>query len=369
MSRPFVITGGGTGGHVFPMQAIAEALLAGGVSRDELRYVGSRRGQERTLLAGDIALTLLPGRGVRRSLQPRDLAITVGAVTGLVIACARAFVQVGYWRPRCVISVGGYASFATSLAAVCWRRPLVLVNLDATPPATHRVLARFATRTCVALGETEASTVVTGAPVRDEIATIDRSASARLRAREAFDPPISASRNVVVVMSGSLGATSVNRATLSVASTWATRRDITLIHVTGRRDFADISAKAPECGELDYRIEAFGDMTKLWAVADVAVCRAGATTIAELTTLGIPAVLVPLPGAPGDHQTVNARAIVDGGGAVLIPDAQVSAETLADALSQILAPVTHAAMSAATRRLAHEGAAHAIARVALESAR
>ena len=145
MYGPIVITGGGTGGHIFPMQAVAEQLERRGVASHELRYVGSRRGQESMLLGdGPIELTLLPGRGIRRSWRPDALAANLGAVAGLAAALVIAVVRVGGWRPRVVVSVGGYASFAVALAAVLWRRPLVLVELDATPGAAHRLLGRFA---------------------------------------------------------------------------------------------------------------------------------------------------------------------------------------------------------------------------------
>jgi UDP-N-acetylglucosamine--N-acetylmuramyl-(pentapeptide) pyrophosphoryl-undecaprenol N-acetylglucosamine transferase len=123
MTKPIVITGGGTGGHVFPMLAIAEQLRLLGVSPSRLRYVGSRRGQEATLLAGDpVALTLLPGRGLRRSFARADLGSNVVAITELVGAISAALFKTGKWRPAVVVSVGGYASFAASLAAIAAAR-------------------------------------------------------------------------------------------------------------------------------------------------------------------------------------------------------------------------------------------------------
>jgi len=338
MARPIVVTGGGTGGHIFPMVAIADALRSAGLAASDLRYVGSRRGQEERLLGdGPIALTRLPGRGIKRSLRPRAVVDNVGAVVSLVAAMITAGWLVARWRPRAVVSVGGYASFAVSVAALLWRRPLILVDLDATPPATHRVLARFATRRCVAFGEAGPKTVVTGAPVRAAIAAIDRSLVARARAKAALAPPISPTRTVVVVMTGSLGAGSVNRAVVALAERWDAREDLTLVHITGRRDEAWVRREAPVTTGLDYRIEAFGDMVTWWAVADVAICRAGATTVAELSLLHLPAVVVPLPGAPGDHQTANARALVEQGSAVLLRDGDVSADTLAPAVTALVA--------------------------------
>jgi undecaprenyldiphospho-muramoylpentapeptide beta-N-acetylglucosaminyltransferase len=368
MAGPVVITGGGTGGHIFPMQAIAEALQARGVRAERLRFVGSRRGQEGALLgAGAIALTLLPGRGIRRSLSFKATFDNAVALAGLLAAVGVAVVKVGRWRPAVVVSVGGYASFAVSLAAVIWRRPLVLVEFDAVPGASHRVLARFAARRCTAFATDEERCVTTGAPIRSSIAAIDRSLVARLVARLALEVPIEPERGVVVVMTGSLGSARVNHAVSALAALWAQREDRTLIHVTGRRDFEEMSRLRPATAKLDYRLVAFADMAELWGVCDVAVCRSGAMTIAELTALGIASVLVPLPGAPGDHQTRNAESVVRAGGAMMIPDAQCSAEELARVLDEAMEPATLAALSNAARSLGRLDAASVIARVVCEA--
>jgi UDP-N-acetylglucosamine--N-acetylmuramyl-(pentapeptide) pyrophosphoryl-undecaprenol N-acetylglucosamine transferase len=366
VAGPIVLTGGGTGGHIFPMQAVAEQLQALGAAPNDLRYVGSRRGPESELLSGPIPLTLLAGRGIRRSLSPSALGANAGAVAGLAWALARSCYELARWRPSVVISFGGYASLPTSLAAVLCRRPLVLVDLDAVPAASHRLLSRFAARRCTALASGDRRAVVTGAPVRDAIAAIDRSPRARLAARDAFSPPLGHERTVVVVMTGSLGAASVNRAVTGLARLWSSRRDVALVHVTGRRDFAAVAAAQPPLAGLDYRVIAFADMVPLWSVCDVALCRAGATTVAELTTLGIAAVLVPLPGAPGDHQTRNARALVEAGAAVLVADERCDEASLAAALDELVDPLRREAMGRAAASLARPGAARAIAEVAMD---
>ena len=366
MPGPIIITGGGTGGHVFPMQAVAEAIRAEGVHANELRFVGSRRGQEAQLLRGDVALTLLPGRGIRRSLRPRDVVISFGAVVGLVAAVVMAILLVRRWRPSVVVSVGGYASFAVSAAAVLWRRPLVLVEFDATPGAAHRLFQRYALRRCCAFAEDGDNVVVTGAPLRHDIEAVDRSRAARDRAKASFVPPIDATREVVVVMTGSLGSTRVNAAVRELAHVWADRSDRTLLHVTGRRDYDEFLATSPMSSRLDYRVSAFGNMVELWGVADVAVCRAGAITVAELTELAIPSVLVPLPGAPNDHQTKNANAVVAAGGARLLRDDECTGEALALLLDDIMDPSTMASMEVGARVLAHDDAARAIAAVVLD---
>ena len=366
MNGPIVITGGGTGGHVYPMQAIAEQLQKLGVSTAQLRFVGSRRGQEATLLAsGPIALTLLPGRGVRRSLSFASFARNTGAVVGLASAVVVALVKVGRWRPSVVVSVGGYASFATSLAAVVWRRPLVLVEFDAASGLAQRILVRFAARRCVAFELNAPRAVTTGAPVRDAIMAVDRSDAARRLARHSATPPVDDQRSVVVVMTGSLGASRVNDAVSALAALWSARADRTLVHVTGRRDFAHVSQARPEITKLDYRIEDFADMSQLWSICDAALCRSGAITIAELTALAIPSVLVPLPGAPGDHQTKNAQALARAGGAKVVRDADLSAQTLATMLDEILVPSELARMSRSAGSLGRRDAAQAIAREVL----
>jgi UDP-N-acetylglucosamine--N-acetylmuramyl-(pentapeptide) pyrophosphoryl-undecaprenol N-acetylglucosamine transferase len=181
-------------------------------------------------------------------------------------------------------------------------------------------------------------------------------------------PPIDANRTVIVVMTGSLGARKVNRAVSALAQQWASRNDITIVHVSGRRDFEEVANNAPELRGLDYRIVPFANMVELWQWCDLALCRAGAMTIGELTALAIPALLVPLPGAPGDHQTVNARSLVEHGAARMLPDAECNAPHLARALEEMMVQPTRDAMSSASRALGHLDATSRIVDVLLEVA-
>lgn len=346
------------------MVAIAEQLRLQGWADSEIRYVGSRRGQDRLILRDEASeLTTLPGRGIRRSLRPRDLVANVGAAGGLVVALGRAIFDVGRWRPTVVVSVGGYASFAIDAAAVLWRRPLVLVDLDAVPGAVHRLFARWAAVRCVALGEESPGVVVTGTPIRERFLQLARDGDSRRIARAAFVPPIDVERVVVVVMTGSLGSLRVNEAVCDLARRWRSRRDVTLLHVTGRRDYARISKMAPVLEGLDYRLIDFADMAELWAVADVAVSRAGALTVGELTVLGIPAVLVPLPGAPDDHQAKNARRVAEAGAGVVIGDDECTGSRLEEVLQPMLSREVIDDMAQRARVLGRRDAARSIARV------
>lgn len=360
MTRPIVITGGGTGGHLFPMVAIAEALERAGVARVDLRFVASRRGPDATLLApSGVTTTLLPGRGLARRLGARAAARNAAALWGLGRAAATALRLFARWRPAAVVSVGGYASVAATLAARLTRTPLVLVEMDARPLASHTVAARAAVRRCTAFASDDPRAVVTGAPLRDAIEHLVR---APVAARHA-----AGSRWRVVVMTGSLGASSVNRAVVGLAERWRDRDDVAITHVTGARDAAACAAawSARPDDRLDYTQVAFGDMAALWPTCDLAVTRAGAITLAELARLAVPAVLVPLAGAPGNHQVHNARDVAAAGAAVVIDDAELTPATLAAALDRLLDPTTLAAMEGAMGARGRAGAADAVAREVL----
>lgn len=364
MTRYAVVAGGGTGGHVLLSLATARALVARGHRQDEIALVGSRRGQEADLLAGQgFPVVLLPGRGIARRLDAAAVRANLGALTGMVEAVARAFGLLRRDRPRVVVSVGGYAAFPVDLAALVLRVPLVLVNVDAVPGLVHRLVGRFAAAAAVSFAGTPLPrAVVTGTAVRQEIvAAADRRPAAVAAARRALDLPLD--RSVVAAVGGSLGAGRVNEAVAMLAARWAGRRDVALYHVVGRRNWERATKQVD--GPLVYRVVPFEEqMALLYQACDVLVCRAGAITVAEVAVAGVPAVLVPLPGAPGDHQTANARALVDAGAGVLLPDERCDAAHLAEALDELLAdPARRLAMSQAARRLGHPDAADRVAEV------
>ncbi len=322
-----VIAGGGTGGHVVPAIAIGQALAGRGHPVGAIRFVGSTRGMEaRMVPAAGFEVTLLPGRGIARRLTLDN----VGAVTGLMRAFVRALILMRRLRPAVAVAVGGYASAAAALAAVVWRVPLVVAEQNAVPGLANRLAARFARASAVSFAGTPLPrAVVTGNPVRPEIVTADTSPAGRAAARAALGLPEDAV--VVAVVGGSLGARRINQAVVELARRWAGRGGMCIRHVVGRRDFAELKAQRPEpvTGGLDYvQIEFEDRMATLLAAADVTVQRAGASTVAELTVMGIPSILVPLPGAPGDHQTQNARRLAEAGASVLVPDGELDADRL-----------------------------------------
>ena len=370
-SRPVwaVIAGGGTGGHAVPAIAIGRALVESGHPQDSIHFVGSARGIERRMVpAAGFAITLLPGRGIARRLTIDN----VGAVAGLVSALVRAVFLLRRLRPSVVVTVGGYASVACAAAAALLRIPLVVAEQNAAPGLANRMAGRFARACAVSFpGTPLPRAILTGNPVRPEISAVDRSPLGRERARAALGIP--GGRAVIAVAGGSLGARRINEAALGLASRWAARSDIALRHVVGERDFDWAAASAPAVpeGGLCYQQVRFEDrMDLLLSAADLTVQRAGASTVAELAVAGVPSILVPLPGAPGDHQTLNARGLAEAGAAVMIPDGELDAGRLAEEIARLTDdPDRLESMGAAAKALGRPDAAASVAALAEEHAR
>jgi undecaprenyldiphospho-muramoylpentapeptide beta-N-acetylglucosaminyltransferase len=368
-----VIAGGGTAGHALPAVAIGRALVEAGHPPSAIHFVGSRRGIEGRLVPeAGFSITLLPGRGVARQFTLSSIARNAGALAGLVAATVQAIVLVARRRPAVIISVGGYASVPCVVAAVLLRVPLLVAEQNAVPGAANRMAARFARAAATSFEGTDLPrAVVTGNPVRPEVATVTRDQAARAAARTALGLP--GDGMIVAAFGGSLGSRRINEAIAELASKWADRTGLAVLHIVGQRDWDDFAGRdqALPAGGLCYRQVCYEDrMNLVYAAADVAVCRAGASTVAELAAAGLPAVLIPLPGAPGDHQTANARALVDAGAARIIPDRELTAARLADELDEVLAdPATLARMSVAARSVARPDAAARVARLAEEHAR
>jgi UDP-N-acetylglucosamine--N-acetylmuramyl-(pentapeptide) pyrophosphoryl-undecaprenol N-acetylglucosamine transferase len=366
--RGTVIAGGGTGGHIVPSLQIARAMVARGHAPDTIELYGSRRGQEAASWPTlEFAYTLLPGRGIRRSLKPEALWANAGAVAGLVWACLRALGSFAARRPRVVVMVGGYASLPAGVAAVLTRVPLVSVNTDAVPGAVNRLLGRFAAANAVAFEGTGLPRPhLTGTPVRPELGALDRSASGRQEGRRALGLP--GDRPTVAAMGGSLGALRINRAVAQLVEDWSGGEGCTVYHVTGRRDYDSFAPSGRDeggsgLGSLFYRVVPFEErMPDLYAAADVCIARAGAMTVAELLVTGVPSILVPLPGAPRDHQTRNAEALAGLGAAVVVPDPECNGARLAKELDALFSdPQRLQAMSDAARRHGHADAAQRVA--------
>jgi undecaprenyldiphospho-muramoylpentapeptide beta-N-acetylglucosaminyltransferase len=350
-----LVTGGGTGGHVYPALAVADELVQRGHARCSVRFVGARRGLEASAVPeAGYAIDLLGGRGVRRSFSPRAVLANIGALFGWCGAFFRAFKILGQRTPKVVLGVGGYASAACVIAARLRRVPAVVHEQNAAPGIVNRVAVRLGARAAVSLPGTDLrGATLTGNPVRAAIAEIER-------APDEGHP-------LVVVTGGSLGAGSLNDAVLGLYDLWRDRRDVEIRHVAGRRNHEAVSARLDALrragDELAYELVGYDDdMPAAYRHASVFVCRAGAVTCAELTVTGTPAILVPLPGAPADHQTRNAEAVASAGAGVLVPDSELDGARLDHELTLLLAePLRLRAMGTAARALGHPDATARVA--------
>ncbi len=358
-----VVAGGGTIGHLAPGLAAAEELVSRGCRQSDVWFVGSVRGVEaKRLPAAGWPHTLLAGRGIQRKLTLEN----VGALWGLLTAFTSSVRLLRRLRPAVVLATGGYASVACAVAAALLRIPLVVAEQNAVPGLANRVSGRWAKACAVSFpGTALPRATLTGNPVRPEIAAVDPVAD---RASARAELGVDAERTLVVVYGGSLGARRLNDAGVALRRRWADRSDLALRHIVGERDWdqhqADLADRADLATDrLQYQPIRFEDrMAQVLAAADVVLCRAGASTTAELTVLGVPAVLVPLPNAPGDHQTANAAVLARVGGAVLVADADATPERLAEELEAIIADqARRQTMATALRTLGRPNAAAAVA--------
>jgi UDP-N-acetylglucosamine--N-acetylmuramyl-(pentapeptide) pyrophosphoryl-undecaprenol N-acetylglucosamine transferase len=262
-----------------------------------------------------------------------------------------------------VVGMGGYVSLPVSLAATSRRIPLVLHEQNIVFGLAHRVTKRFARKVAVSFEETLAAAgkkgVWTGNPVASEIVDADLEAE-RSRAHERFglDPR----RQTILVFGGSLGAKKVTDAALGLAERWSDRSDVQVLHILGRRGGEQAQ---PSTDGLIYRTVGYVDrMIEAYAVADVAVCRGGASTVAELTVAGVPSIIVPYPYHRDRQQERHARVLERAGAAEVLLDQDTSAPALAAKIDPLLADRGRLEkMSVASRSLGRPSAARDLADV------
>jgi len=354
-----LLAGGGTGGHTYPAIAVAQELERRGRA---VRFVGGKRGIEgRVVPAAGFEIDLLSGRGLQRSLSPASFRANIEAIGGALAAVVRAFSIVRRTRPRVVVGFGGYASFPTVLAARVLRVPIVVHEQDAAPGLANRLGVRLGARPAVSLPDTPLpNATLTGNPVRAAFAHLDR--------HPEHDPAL------IAVFGGAQGARTINRAALGCYDLWRARTDIAVRHVCGPRNLDEceqqLSAARRGGDALQYELIGYEEqMDTLYSRASLAVCRSGAGTIAELTAVGLGSVLVPLPGAPSDHQTRNAQTLEKAGAAVMLADAECDPARLDQVVSGLVADHDRLdAMSRSAHALGRRDAAERLADLVEEHA-
>jgi len=292
-----VIAGGGTAGHVVPGLAIAEELVGRGVARGAVHYVGSERGIETRLVPeAGFPLTVLPGRGIQRRFTFENARSAMGIMKAFFTS-VRLLRRL---RPAVVVGLGGYASVPCTMAAALLRIPVVVAEQNAVPGAANRLASKFAKACAVSFPDTDLPrATVTGNPVRAEVLNVDR-ATQRTAARARVG--VESDRAMLAVFGGSLGARRINEALFQTLPGWRTRSDLAIRHVAGARDHDDLTPRVSVGSDdpLEFHLVRYeDDMPSVYAAADLILCRSGASSVAELAVAGVPAILVPLPGAPG----------------------------------------------------------------------
>ncbi|RMG98006.1 MAG: undecaprenyldiphospho-muramoylpentapeptide beta-N-acetylglucosaminyltransferase [Deltaproteobacteria bacterium] len=360
-----LVAGGGTGGHLFPALAVAEELSRGGT---ELRFVGTARGIEaRAVPEAGYPLDLLTVRGIKG----RGLSGLATGISRLPVAFFESLSILRRFRPDVVLGVGGYASGPVVATAVLLRLPTVVMEQNSVPGITNRILGRFVDRVCVTYPPGRyfpASKVVrTGNPIRSSIVQRIRTAVEESVSRRSVGPTL-------LVLGGSQGARPINDAMMRAAPELLRRvPGLRIVHQTGRRDEDRVRRGYGDLATAGGRIEIvpfIEDMASAYASADLVLSRAGATTLAELAVAGRPAILVPFPHATDDHQTKNAEAFVAAGGAVLVPQHQLSGQAWLGEIERIAVdPDRRRGMARAMRSLARPDAAREVVRVLGEVAR
>ena len=347
-----VVTGGGTSGHVLPALAIADALVANGHPAGSIHYVGTQRGLETRLLPPTgHPHTFLDVVGLQRSFSRRNLAF----LPKLNRAIREAKALLRELQPKVVVNVGGYGSFPATWAARRLKIPYVVVSYDLRPGLVSKLLAKKAAAVAVAFeGSQLPGAELTGAPVRGAMIEIDRR-SARSAARDELGLP--GDRFVLAVMCGSQGAAAINQAVTGAVARWAGRHDLAVYHVVGDRFLSDAAPNRDDEAGILYRVIGYEDrMPQLYAAADLLVTRGGAGTIAELATVGAPAIVVPWPGAAENHQVDNAKVLSDQGAAVLLEQADLTVDRLVAEVERFLSSPADLARVAAAAYAA--GAVH-----------
>ncbi|HIE50956.1 MAG TPA: undecaprenyldiphospho-muramoylpentapeptide beta-N-acetylglucosaminyltransferase [Armatimonadetes bacterium] len=360
-----IITGGGTGGHVYPALAMAEGLRP----YAQVVYVGDRTRLE----ARVVPARGVPFVGLKTYPFPRRSRLGQGVFAlRLGLSVLRAWAVVRRYRPQLVVGVGGYVSVPTVLAASRQRVRIVLHEQNVRPGRANLWLQHRAALVMLSYAGARpyfaptTRTVVTGCPVNPRLFGVTRAEARRHLGVEE-------TRRMVLIVGGSGGAAALNEAVVALLPRLLAEQPPWLVyHITGPRYFEGVRARVEELGDERlapyYRGVAYSDeMEQPYAAADLIVCRAGSSTLNEITALGLPAVLVPSPHVTDNHQEINARELEVQGAAQVLLDADLSGDRLYTTLAQLLSDEARLAqMGAASRALGRRDALERIVQVLRE---
>jgi len=343
-----LLVGGGTGGHLFPAVALAQRLLAEDPEA-RVHFIGTARGIEsRVLPQLGLPLTTVDIEGV----VGRGWRSKLGLLPKLVRSVRQSQALLDRFAPDVVVGVGGYASAPALVAALLRKTPTLIHEQNAWPGLTNRLLAAWVDRVCLSITDADRAfhrgkVVVTGNPLRSGMEEC---------------PPLPEAGLSLLIFGGSRGARAINDLVLAaLPGLDSLRGALRIRHQTGSDDFERVRDGYQAAGWRAEVVPFIDDMAAAYGEAQLVVCRSGATTIAELTACGRPALLIPYPHAAGDHQTGNARALARRGAALMLPQAELNAELLARLVRDLLADRERLqSMAGAARSLAKRGAADLI---------
>ncbi len=356
-----MLTGGGTGGHLFPAIATAEALCER-LPGSEVVFVGTHRKIDKTSLQKyGFKVKSIHSHGIKgKSFRQLFQALVV-----MPISLCEAILHIITFRPHLVIGVGGYVTGPVIAAARLLGKATVIHEQNSIPGLANRKLGKLAAKICLSIPGSEdyfpaRKTVLTGNPVRKEILKLAAAGGEGEKTRSGV---------TVMILGGSQGARGVNRLVVEAFTEFPEHitRDVRIIHQTGAAD-ADMVHERYEAAGLEAHVAPFfHDMEAMYRQADLIISRAGATTLAELAILGMPAILIPYPYAADNHQEKNAMYYVRGGGALMFIEKELSGRMLALAVQELLAAKEKLqVMGKEMKRLAFPEAAEKIVDVCLQ---
>ncbi len=362
-----IVSGGGTGGHIYPALTLIDAIKRKRGDAEFL-YVGTQKGLESDIVPkAGINFTALNLEG---GFERHFTLANISRAANAIMSIKRASDIVRDFKPDAVVGTGGYVCGPILLAASLMKVPTLIQEQNAVAGVTNKILSKFVDR--IAVGTRDAlknfppdKTTYTGNPIRAQVLAAKKSDGLK---QYGFtdDKPI------VLISGGSRGARSINDAMIGVLTTTAQKNSAQFLHVTGKGEFDSVTRKLREAGlNVDdmpnVRVVPYlYDMPTAMAMADLAIFRAGATGLAELTARGVPAILVPYPFAAENHQEFNARSLVEAGAARMILNRDLTAQILSATLDELLsAPDELKRMAQASLSLGKPNAADEIADIIL----
>lgn len=345
-----LIAAGGTGGHIYPGLAIAEKIKKENPDA-EIIFIGSMVGMEKNIIPKTgYPIEYIRVRGFERKLSLETLA----AIKGIFVGLMDAKKVLDRHQPDLVIGTGGFTCGPLLLLASRKKIPTMIHEQNAFPGRTNRLLGKKVDRIAISFKEAESyfpdgKTFLAGNPVRSEYHEINKAVNRKKLG-------LSDAQKMILIMGGSQGAGSINEGALALMKAWKERKDRVIVHLTGKSQYKNVLESMKTQGiEPFENIHIMGysdEVHRILGAADLVISRAGAMSVAEISAVGVPSILVPYPMAAGNHQEFNARVITDQGGGILMEDRLLTGEVLVETVERLLTDETELKkMAAITKKL------------------